>query len=111
MGNKYSLKNIIKILIPYLKKYTLPFLIYFIQSLISIIIINSIDLTIPFFTKHFIDAGLIGKELNIAIKFTIIILFVGFFNQFFKSIRDYLYGFICAKYSYNVELYELKLDC
>ncbi len=111
--NKYSIREIISIFIPHFKNYVKPVLPVLIQAVLCLFVINLLYLIIPFFQKHFIDDGLVGKNLGLIIRIIIAIVVTSFLTEFVLTLWDYLYSFLASRLCYNIEkdlyLHILKL--
>lgn len=100
---KYSLKEIIEIFMPYFDKYIKPNIKQLTLAVLSIIIINLLYLTIPFFQKHFVDDGLIGKNFEYVIKILIALFLSKGLIDVILPLWEYIYSFLVNKLCYNIE--------
>ena len=102
-AKKYSLREISKIFIPYYRKYVKPSLWFFFQALFCIFIINILYLILPFFQKHFIDDGMIGKNFELILKILAVIVITQLSTEIITIVWEYFYSFMASRLCYNIE--------
>ncbi len=102
-GKKYSIKEMFGIFLPQFRKYIKPHIGLLLQAVFCLFILNMLWLMLPFFQKHFIDDGLIGKNFDLLLKIVIAMMLTQLLTATIFTMWEYLYNFLSGRLCYNVE--------
>ncbi len=100
---KYSFKEMTGIFLPQFRKYIKPNIGLLIQAVFCLFILNMLWLILPFFQKHFIDDGLIGKNFDLLLKIVIAMILTQILTTSIFIMWEYLYNFLSSRLCYNIE--------
>jgi len=85
------------------RTYISPNLIYYIEALFMLSILNALGLIPPFLTKIIFDDALIAKDMKLFVVLLAIFLGTNLIISFASSIQTYLYDFLAEKIHFNTQ--------